>query len=518
MRFLKERAREDGKAVVVYADDGEKFGAWPGTNKHVYAGGWLENFLKALEAERETIVTSTFSQAMEAVPPAGRIYLPSCSYREMGEWSLLPSGQVEFRRLKKELEKSDHWSRAARHFTGGQWRNFRAKYREANLMYARMLGISRRLSALGSRSQTRRAALRSLFKGQCNCGYWHGVFGGLYLSHLRSSIYTHLLEAERHVENDPKASTRYPASRVEDFDLDGEDDIRLFNPAVSVFISPRYGGAIYEMDVRTRDINLLATMARYREAYHEDLPGASVRDAADAETIHGAPKASQEGLAAHLKYDPYHRGALIDHFYAPDASLAAIESHEAERGDFTTRRYDFRMSRKSGRLAATMEAEGTACGVKTKIVKEVRVDREEPGYQVEYTIENGGAAPLATRFGIEFNVALMSPTEPGAFFHRGDQASLGDLRTRDARDVEREWWVRDNVHALDVGWVLTRPCRLVTYPVQTVSLSERGFELTYQSTVVMPMWDLVLEPGRSWNVVITQRAMDRSESKVLHKP
>ena len=92
------------------------------------------------------------------------------------------------------------------------------------------------------------------------------------------------------------------------------------------------------------------------------------------------------------------------------------------------------------------------------------------------------------------------------------------LRLPPTARQEREWWIRDNVHALDVGWVLTRPCRLVTYPVQTVSLSERGFELTYQSTVVMPMWDLVLEPGRSWNVVITQRAMDRSESKVLHKP
>lgn len=29
----------------------------------------------------------------------------------------------------------------------------------------------------------------SLWKAQCNCGYWHGVFGGIYLPHIRKAIY-----------------------------------------------------------------------------------------------------------------------------------------------------------------------------------------------------------------------------------------------------------------------------------------------------------------------------------------
>ena len=48
----------------------------------------------------------------------------------------------------------------------------------------------------------------------------------------------------------------------------------------------------------------------------------------------------------------------------------------------------------------------------------------------------------------------------------------------------------------------------MTYPVQTVSLSERGFELTYQSTVVLPTWDLALKPGQTWNAVVTQRVKE----------
>ena len=36
----------------------------------------------------------------------------------------------------------------------------------------------------------------ALWAGQCNCAYWHGVFGGLYLPHLRQALYRELLSAE----------------------------------------------------------------------------------------------------------------------------------------------------------------------------------------------------------------------------------------------------------------------------------------------------------------------------------
>jgi len=29
-----------------------------------------------------------------------------------------------------------------------------------------------------------------LWRAQCNCPYWHGVFGGLYLPHLRAAVYS----------------------------------------------------------------------------------------------------------------------------------------------------------------------------------------------------------------------------------------------------------------------------------------------------------------------------------------
>jgi len=55
-----------------------------------------------------------------------------------------------------------------------------------------MLRTSRRvarLRAAGIASPALEEAERLLHEGQCNCAYWHGAFGGVYLNHLRTALY-----------------------------------------------------------------------------------------------------------------------------------------------------------------------------------------------------------------------------------------------------------------------------------------------------------------------------------------
>ena len=40
--------RAEGHSLAVLADDGEKFGGWPGTHEWVYQKGWLDGFLRAM--------------------------------------------------------------------------------------------------------------------------------------------------------------------------------------------------------------------------------------------------------------------------------------------------------------------------------------------------------------------------------------------------------------------------------------------------------------------------------------
>ena len=90
-------------SVVVFGDDGEKFGTWPNTKEHVYQNGWLERFFQALTDNKEWLKTTTLQHAVTTTPPRGKIYLPDASYREMTEWSLPVERQVEF----DDLVRSD---------------------------------------------------------------------------------------------------------------------------------------------------------------------------------------------------------------------------------------------------------------------------------------------------------------------------------------------------------------------------------------------------------------------------
>ena len=123
--------------------------------------------------------------------PWARSSCPDGSYREMTEWALPSESLRAFRDGADVWPRSPDSGDVKRFFrAGGNWRNFKARYPESDEMYARMLGVSRRLGS--GRGATRRptpitwkSPARSSIAAQCNCPYWHGSFGGLYLPHLQ---------------------------------------------------------------------------------------------------------------------------------------------------------------------------------------------------------------------------------------------------------------------------------------------------------------------------------------------
>src|SRR5262249_9574092 len=137
--YLGQLSRDVPDAVVICADDGEKFGGWPETHKHCFTNGWLRRFFDGLRYHRSWIRLCTFSQALDETPPVGKIYLPDSSYREMTEWALpLPRLQA-YIKLVQELDKNPQGQAIKRFLRGGFWRNFKVKYPETEEMYARMI-------------------------------------------------------------------------------------------------------------------------------------------------------------------------------------------------------------------------------------------------------------------------------------------------------------------------------------------------------------------------------------------
>ena len=293
IEYLRKFARENPGSLVTFGDDGEKFGVWPDTKEHVYGKGWMRKFLDLLMKNRDWLEVTHFGTAIDTTPPMGRYYVPDCSYREMTEWVLTTPRQTELKAMVKAHEGPDappaggEWSGAGdwkvvkQYLRGGFWRNFRVKYPEANEMYCRMLTVSDRLDALTRAHATAGEtspvadpdllidARTHLYKGQCNCPYWHGAFGGLYLPHLRNAIYEHLIAADTALEKAVGKSGKYAEVDAADYDLDGRKEVRLNGDRLIAFLKPNRGGHLYELDLRGARHNLLATLDRRPEPYHE---------------------------------------------------------------------------------------------------------------------------------------------------------------------------------------------------------------------------------------------------------
>jgi len=512
-------ARRHG-ALAVFGDDGEKFGVWPDTHQACFTDGWLERFFTLLEANAGWIAMCLPSEVAASVPPAGTVWLPECSYREMTEWVLPPDAQLACIAARQAAEQDPRLAGITRFVRGGSWRNFRLRYPEAAEMYGRMMAVSERLERVrqgAADHEALAAAERALHRGQCNCAYWHGAFGGIYLPHLRNAIYEELITADTLLDH---AEGR-PVPRVEattgDFDFDGRTEVRLSSDGLDAWLAPARGGMLYELDLRDQAHNLLATLDRRPEAYHAQVlagPGVA-RSIVDASQV---AKFKQEGLERMVRYDRSRRKSLVDHFWDVGVDAEAIvEGTAEERGDFATGVYEASIRRNPDRIQVLMSRTGNAWGIPFTLSKAVTLEAGGRTLEIAYRLE-GLPPDFRQHFAVEFNCAGLPAGADGRHFYGqvrlpGESGSdaprrpLGDLGTRLDLPEATVLGLVDEWLGIDVELALgpatnAAPAGIWTFPIQTVSQSEGGFELVHQSVVVMPHWIVTPDAAGTWRVAL----------------
>jgi alpha-amylase len=505
LRYLA--ARRHG-AVAVFGDDGEKFGVWPDTHRTCFSEGWLEQFFGLLEANRDWIEMVLPSEVVRNTPPAGTVWLPECSYREMTEWVLPPETQLACIEARTLAAGEERLADVARFIRGGSWRNFRMRYPEANEMYARMMAVSGRVARLREQSVAEPAALveaeQSLHRGQCNCAYWHGAFGGIYLPHLRNAIYRELIVADTAADRAENRRAPWVEAATDDYDFDGRTEVRLTSDGLDAWIAPARGGMLYELDLRDQEHNLLATLDRRPEAYHAQVlagPG-NARSVVDASQV---ARFKQEGLERLVRYDSTRRKSLVDHFWDCDIAAASlVEGTAIERGDFAAGGYEASVRRNPGRIQVLLSRAGNAWGIPFMLSKAVTLEAGSRTLEIAYKLE-GLPRDFRQHLAVEFNFAGMPDRAEGRYFYDESRRSLGELGGRlDLADV-RAIGLVDDWLGIDARLAFSEPSNglaagVWTFPIQSVSQSEGGFELVHQSVVVMPHWIVTPDADGVWKV------------------
>ncbi|MFQ5681343.1 MAG: alpha-amylase/4-alpha-glucanotransferase domain-containing protein [Candidatus Omnitrophota bacterium] len=464
LRLRRDKAKS-GQAVVL-GDDGEKFGLWPGTHKWVHRQGWLDEFFSLLEKNAHWIDLMKFDDYIAAYPPAGRVYLPCASYREMQEWS------------------------------GGYFRNFFIKYPEGNFMHKRMLYLSRLISQAKDEMPENKIgrARRHLYMAQANCPYWHGVFGGLYLNHLRSAVYSNLIRAEK-ILDEKENKREHCDVKILDIDSDGVKEMLVDSRRFKFCFRPEQGAVICEWDCKDKALNLVNTIARRPERSHGEILSEKTEaakgrnDAANPAdpNIHRAKKIRDSGLKGCLFYDRNPRYCLLDHFLRPEASAQDFYRGEYEElGDFVCGRYDLesKMDVEGKRRKVVDTLNFRRCGLvgsaRVEIAKTINISGA--GMHFGYCLKNACAENIDCVFAAEFNLSIYDNLlSRGIGVAHSPLLGLNDIWN----DVKLEFRFAGKTEV----WHL---------PIETVSESEAAIERLYQELCLLFRWPISLSGQQSW--------------------
>jgi len=506
VRYLHER--QSAGAVTLF-DDGEKFGVWPGTHRLVYDDGWLARFFDALIGA-PAIQMSTFSTCLDAMRPAGRVYLPTASYSEMGEWALPADKGEELEEARRRLSALPDGARLARLLRGGFWRNFLVKYPEMGDAYWRMLPLSARLAeALAQRPDDPRlhAAREDLWRGQGNDAYWHGVFGGAYLPHLRRTVVSALLAAERRLD---EATEAPPLSwSHDDLDGDGQAEVAVRTRELSITVRPEAGGTVTQLAFRPRDLDLAGVFTRRREMYHERVKESAGPPAAgEARSIHSAPEAKETGLAELLEYDAYRRASFLDGLFPAGAPPDPLSPWVRALMALGERALACEIVERNHELDLTLALTNLG-SFPLRVEKRMRVGAKEAALRVRHRLTWRGSEPLEARWATQLNLTLTAGDGPGRYYRVPGAPSLGSrgaIAHAQALALVDEWVGCE----VEIGW--SEPGDAGWAPIETVSLSEGGFERIYQGSSILVSWPVTLLPGASWDVElrVEPRAISRA--------
>ena len=527
---LRSLATLDGKRIVVMGDDGEKFGSWPGTSDYCWGPtkqkGWVDEFFTALEEHTDWIHLTPLGEHARNYSALGRIYIPTSSYIEMTEWALPPQKSYLFGKLLHQLEE-EHRDDILQFIRGGFWRNFLVRYPEVNNQHKKMLRVHDAVYAAGA---TEEAGVVQLWKAQANDTYWHGLFGGIYMNHVRSAIYQHLIKAENAADSIRFGNGHWQHYEFTDFDRDSQNELIIESDQQNIYIDPHRGGTLFEWDARRSMHNMLSVMSRHEEGYHRTLrefeqerrkrEALAAQQSADTSSNgdsiqpvspHTSVRTKESDLDRHLVVDRYRRNSLIDHFLPPATTLAdfALLDFE-EMGNFIERPYETSIQQDSEGIRITLSRDGHvrrpgALGhLQVFLTKTLFVPLGEEKLVVGYTLENRAQALLQTRFACEWNFNFLGGGgNDQAYLHVAGQQlddehfdSTGEVAQVSSFTIGNSWLQQD------LTLILSEATTLWRFSIDTVTGSEAGFERIHQGSCLTSLWSLLLEPGQSWSVEI----------------
>ncbi len=512
--YLQKAADIEGDRCVLFMSDAEKMGVWGTTHEICYIHGHDEGdegepFIPAFfeQIRNNTWIKSiTLSEYMDQFPAKSLVYLPTASYDKMEEWVLPTEIRKNFKRIRKSLKDDEEKKETYQFLRGGFWRYFLVKYPESNNMHKKMLYVREKLIRAEERLievdnevlipkilDKINEAWDEIYKSQCNDCYWHGLFGGVYLQFLRFSVFTHLINAEKLIDEintliNP-ALESYIYITPLDFNKDSKTDYLIESDLLNLYINPSNGGTIFELDYKPKSYNLLNTLTRWQEAYHE------------------SKKLKDEEVLV----DRYRRSMLRIRVLPKNENLEQLYTDQYhEFGDFIDGNFKVTSSEKDVKLAVLeMEKHGTVKDTETDfrnpclITKDIYVEENQIEAIIRVNFEEiPGQEEELERIVDNLQLAIDLP-----FFFNGDtnkfrwesaQVELKDDKEKDLLEPFQyegsHFKAYDDSYDLNIEFTILSKVgsiKINKFPIIAYAYTEEGYKKIYQGINVSPLIKII---------------------------
>ena len=334
------------------------------------------------------------------------------------------------------------------------------RFPESNWMHKRMLSISRRYHALPENKKTAEM-LQELYQAQANDAYWHGLFGGLYLPHLRRAIYNAIVALESMLD----AVSARPGKESYDLDLDGQDEVFLHNEALQAIVRMDGSAAICELDAYRLRHNFGDTLMRQTEHYHRKVHASGHHEhiADGIANPHERVSFKHEIFEEDMVTDSHPKALFIDKWQGMDAPLQAI-------------------------CYGLATERGTSITFKSKVgghTVQKKISLKDSKLVVDYDF----ATRASGIFSVEINLAMPSCDGPAGRFRVGQEIVGGFGQPQDI-DALKEICLDDEVLGGSVRLSTSQAATFHSWPHFSVSQSEAGFEKIMQAVTIVLSYDL----------------------------
>jgi hypothetical protein len=308
-----------------------------------------------------------------------------------------------------------------------------------------MQQLSERVAGIGAATPRMQELLHL---AQANDAYWHGLFGGIYLPHLRRAVWNALVELEALLD---KAVSRDTAPI--DLDFDGCDEFFLRNEQLQAVIRDDGLGAIHEFDCYRLRHNFGDTLARRPEHYYRKIRDhrpteGEHHDGAGIVSAHDRVNFRHPISAADLDPDALPRALFIDRQNGRPVRYQRPSLQKAS------------MALSADGIAKTMSLEGNRLSVE--------YETASPGQQQLQT-EINLAMPSCDGF---LGRYVVNAAVPGGFGQSYTWENMTSLT------------LEDGVLGGKLSIAIDRPVTIHAAPHKTVSQSEDGFEKIMQAVTL----------------------------------